>query len=371
MTDDPARRLKKAVANLQSGRLGDADVECAAVLEVQPGHADALEIRGLIAAQSGDYQAAARYFHQALGRAPQRSPVTLSNLAEALFRLNKPAEALLLLREAIAIAPTYAIAYGKLALALSALGRIDEALETCREGLVHAPEEPQLSGIAAGLLLTLQRPAEAVSYLYVALERAPQLEEHWIHLYRLLLIGFLPSERARQLLLKTLDHPIMRPAMIAPSIAKTLSLSPLIAELSALAARDALPRGPALAECLALLGVDALLLALMAVAPVPNPVLERLFTALRHALLLEVDTLDVKPAALAFCVALANQAFLTEYAWYATDGEETRADRLASDPMGPTLPHYGSPSSRATARYIPSTRRGRSRDARGPTPCIR
>ena len=254
-------------------------------------------------------------------------------MAEALIRLNKRSAALPLLREAIAVAPRDAVAYGKLARALGALGQVEEALQACHAGLANAPEQPELSGIAAGLLLALQRPAEAVPYLYVALERAPQIEEHWVHLYRLLLIGFLPSERARPWLIRALEHPLIRPALIAPSIAKTLSLNPLIAELSTLAASDALPRGPALAECLAWLGADALLLALMAVSPVPSPMLERLFTGLREALLDEVDRLELTPEALVFCVALANQAFLTDYAWYVRDTEQLRAEALASASM--------------------------------------
>jgi predicted Zn-dependent protease len=122
MADDLAERLKQAVVHLKRGRLAEADSQCAAILAARPNHSDALEVRGLIAAQTGEFASAAGYFRAALQLAGRRSPATYSNLAEALLRLGRPQEAITVLREAIALDPKNSIAAGKLAGLLAAVG---------------------------------------------------------------------------------------------------------------------------------------------------------------------------------------------------------------------------------------------------------
>lgn len=331
MADDLAGRLKQAVAQLKRGRLAEADSQCVAILAVRPNHADALEVRGLIAAQTGEFESAAGYFRAALQLAGRRSPATYSNLAEALLRLGRPQEAITVLREAIAVDPKYPIAAGKLAGLLAAVGDYNEALDTVRAGLAYSPADAELNGVAAGLLISLARPAEAVPHLYVALEEAPAIEIHWSHLYRLLLIGCLPADRAGDLLCKALAHPRIRPTMIARSIATSLATSPHITTLIPLMDRAGQPGENALAKTISELGRDRLLLSLMAVSPVPNGALERLFTLIRRELLAADDAHELISGALAFCVALANQAFLTDYAWQCSDDEERRVAQLLAD----------------------------------------
>lgn len=327
--DDLAGRLKQAVAHLKRGRLAEADAQCAAILAARPNHSGALEVRGLVAAQTGEFESAARCFRAALQLAGRRSPATCSNLAEALLRLGRPQEAITVLREAIAVDPKYPIAACKLAGLLAAVGDYQEALDAVRAGLAYSPTDAELNGVAAGLLISLARPAEAVPHLYIALEEAPEIEVHWSHLYRLLLIGCLPADRAGDLLCKALAHPRIRPTMIARSIAASLATSPPIATLIALMEQADQPGGNALTKTTDELGRNRLLLSLMTVSPVPNSALERLFTLIRRELLAADDAHIL--GALTFCVALANQAFLTDYAWQCSDDEERRVAQLLAD----------------------------------------
>lgn len=331
MADDLTARLKLAVAHLKSGRLAEADAQCAAILTARPNHSDALEVRGLIAAQAGEFESAAAYFRAALQRAGRRSPATYSNLGEALVRLGRPQDAIAVLREALAVDPKYSIAAGKLAGLLAAAGNHEEALTIVRAGLAYSPEHAELNGVAAGLLISLARPAEAVPHLYIALEEAPEIDIHWSHLYRLLLIGCLPAERAGDLLCKALEHPRIRPTMIARSIATSLATSAHIATLISLMNRAGEPGGKTSANTINGLGRDRLLLALMTISPVPNSALERLFTRIRRELLAANDGPELISGALTFCVALANQAFLTDYAWECSDDEQRRVAQLIAD----------------------------------------
>lgn len=329
MADDLAGRLKQAVAHLKRGRLAEADAQCAAILAAWPNHSGALEVRGLVAAQTGEFESAARCFRAALQLAGRRSPATYSNLAEALLRLGRPQEAITALREAIAVDPKYPIAACKLAGLLAAVGDYQEALDAVRAGLAYSPTDAELNGVAAGLLISLARPAEAVPHLYIALEKAPEIEVHWSHLYRLLLIGCLPADRAGDLLCKALAHPRIRPTMIARSIAASLATSPPIATLIALMEQADQPGGNALTKTTEQLERNRLLLSLMTVSPVPNSALERLFTLIRRELLAADDAHIL--GAMTFCVALANQAFLTDYAWQCSDDEERRVAQLLAD----------------------------------------
>lgn len=248
-------------------------------------------------------------------------------------RAGRSLEALTLLRQAVVAAPASAIAHYTLASVLSDLGRLDEALAACRSGLSRLPAEPNLHGLAADLLMRRQQPDDAAAHLMIALKHAPGHELQWQRLAHLLRMTALPASHARPLLVRALGHPAIQPHEIAGSVAATLCSEPYVAELAALTSGHELPRGTMLMDALARPGSDALLLALMMTAVVPNRPLERIFTGLRRALLLEQTSagLALSPEAMRFSVALAVQAFLTDYAWFVTPEEETRVERLVMD----------------------------------------
>jgi 2-polyprenyl-3-methyl-5-hydroxy-6-metoxy-1,4-benzoquinol methylase/Flp pilus assembly protein TadD len=331
--------LAQAIRLHRTGNLTEAEALCRAIIATRPDSADAWNLLGMIAAQRGDLDASASHLGRALALAPGNA-VILSNLAETLRRQRKALQAVPLLRQAVAIAPEFADAHLKLAVALIDSGRPDDALAACRAGLILHPENHHLNGLAAGLLIE-RRSAEAAPYLFTALERAPNVDRYWEQLGRFLsFVSLPPTDAIKGWLLRALSHPVIRPGDISASIANVLCADPAIAGLIELAERGDLPRGPLMADRLSRLGSDELLLTLMASAVIPSPRLERLFTGLRRALLLEVDARPFSPGGIEFCSGLAVQAFLTDYAWYVTDEEENAIETLASR-IDETIRHGG------------------------------
>lgn len=163
-----------------------------------------------------------------------------------------------------------------------------------------------------------------------ALETAPGNGLHWQRLGVLLAgtssLSLTPA--LRPWLLRALEHPNLYPPDIAGSIARMLCQDPLIAALSTQATQGCVPAGRVLGDTLARLADDALLSALMVTTAIPNALLERLFTALRRAVLLEQAEPEVLgEEALPLIAALAIQAFIVEYVWFVTDEE---ADAVAA-----------------------------------------
>jgi 2-polyprenyl-3-methyl-5-hydroxy-6-metoxy-1,4-benzoquinol methylase/Flp pilus assembly protein TadD len=329
VADRVNKLLKRAAELHRSGDLANADAVCRKILSKHPGHVDVLNLRGIIAGQTGRIDAAVDYFRQALAGAPNHGAV-MTNLAEALRLQGKVAEAVPLLRRATIIAPRYAAADYKLATALLNLGRPDEALTACEAGLRRYPDEANLNGLATDLLIQRQQPVQAMAYLFKALAQAPADDRNWQRLNRVLREVVLPPREGRRWLFEALAHPVIRPSEIAASVANTLCRDSAIAAL-ANRIEDGEPlQGEALGQQLASLSKDVLLLRLMATTTIPQRTLERVFTGLRRALLLEPELRKFGPDVLPFCAALATQSFMTDYAWYVTDEEEAQLDSLTS-----------------------------------------
>jgi len=105
----------------QAGRLPQAEQLCRQVLAEYPGHADALHMLGVIAAQKGLNGAAVDLIRQAIALIPT-SPGAHYNLAKALTGNNQLTEAIAAYRQTIALKPGYAEAHHNLSLLLLLLG---------------------------------------------------------------------------------------------------------------------------------------------------------------------------------------------------------------------------------------------------------
>jgi len=102
------QQLQQAIALHRTGQLAAARMLYEAILRHEPGHFDALHLLGVIAAQTGDTERAARLIGQAL-----------------------------------AVDPNNAAAYVNHGLALKELGRLDAALMSFRRAMAHDPRLPE------------------------------------------------------------------------------------------------------------------------------------------------------------------------------------------------------------------------------------
>ena len=165
--------LMEAVRQHQAGQLDAAAMGYARILGLDPNHADALHLSGLIAHQRGDNARAVDLINKAIKRSPRdaayrsnlgaallamdraaeaadafRRALALdpahadahNNLGNVMMREGRPADAEGCYRRALAARPGHAVAWNNLGGALRAQGRLDAAAEAYREALALAPE---------------------------------------------------------------------------------------------------------------------------------------------------------------------------------------------------------------------------------------
>ena len=95
-------RFEQAIGHHQAGRLAEAEAFYREILTREPGNANVLRLRGVLAHQSGDWSLAIELINQAIALAP-KSPEFYANLGEvhqAAGHLDQATEAY---RQAIAL----------------------------------------------------------------------------------------------------------------------------------------------------------------------------------------------------------------------------------------------------------------------------
>jgi tetratricopeptide (TPR) repeat protein len=152
--------FEAAVALHRSGDLAAAEAAYAEIVAADPGHWDAIQLLGVLAAQTRRIELAAERFAQAIALNPDH-PVLRHNLARIRIEQERYAEALALCDEAIARQADFAAAHESRVVALLKLERYAEAYAAGERLITLAP------GVLAGHLgqataaTQLCRPLEA------------------------------------------------------------------------------------------------------------------------------------------------------------------------------------------------------------------
>jgi protein O-GlcNAc transferase len=165
--------LQTAIEHHRAGRLGEAEAICRNLLAQNPNDADALNLLGVIASQTGHSDAAADFLNRAIQfqpdhalahnnlgallksqgridgaiesyrRAIQISPDRAEshyNLGNAVKLKNQFDEAVSSYLRAIQLWPDYAEAYNNLGLVFAEQGRLDDAITACRYAIQIKPD---------------------------------------------------------------------------------------------------------------------------------------------------------------------------------------------------------------------------------------
>ncbi|SFV04719.1 tetratricopeptide repeat protein [Pseudoduganella namucuonensis] len=187
--------MQAAVALHRQGRPEQAARQYAAILKLQPQHADALHYLGIARHQLGDHDEAIRLIGCALALAPgyvdarnnlgnvqkeagRYADAELSyrgviaarpdfaaahnNLGVVLREQDRHAEARDAYRQALAIDPDFAQGWVNLGNALKRLGEIDEALDAYRNALLREPDSPEACRNVAQAMVSKGRHADAL-----------------------------------------------------------------------------------------------------------------------------------------------------------------------------------------------------------------
>ncbi|MGL4460728.1 MAG: tetratricopeptide repeat-containing sulfotransferase family protein [Planctomycetia bacterium] len=161
MTIGVERSFADAVAAHQAGDLAAARTGFRRVLELDPGHVDAIHLYGVVELQSGRADQAVEW----IGRAAKKRPAEWSywsNLAEALRGAGRPADAVAAASQAVALKPDAPSAVQQLAASYLAAGEPESAAVQLTALLTAHPRHVAGLNTYSTVLKELNRPSEAV-----------------------------------------------------------------------------------------------------------------------------------------------------------------------------------------------------------------
>jgi tetratricopeptide (TPR) repeat protein len=119
--------IQKGMKLHQDGQLQEAAAIYRRVLQINPDHADANHLLGVLVSRLGSPLEAVDLISKAIGIAPKQ-PIYHNNLGNVLRDLGRSDAALASYGRALALKPDYAGAHYNLGKVLRELGRLDDAL---------------------------------------------------------------------------------------------------------------------------------------------------------------------------------------------------------------------------------------------------
>ena len=129
----------RALSLHRMGQLGQAREIFEQVLRIQPRHFDAMNMAGIVAAQTGDFGKAAELFGCAMQINPQNAEVC-NNRGNVLQQLKLYQDSLECYEKAIALKPDYAEAYGNRGVVQQEMGQLHAALNSLDTAIVLKPD---------------------------------------------------------------------------------------------------------------------------------------------------------------------------------------------------------------------------------------
>ena len=154
--------LRDAHSLHRAGRLDEARALCLSALQLQPRQLEALNLLGIIAAQTGDPARAVAFFGEVLQLDPQNLAAH-NNQGNALRALQQPAAAIASYDRAIAIKPDHAPSYCGRAKALQELRRYEEAIASYDRAIALQPGYAEAFCNRGRALFELQRYGAALA----------------------------------------------------------------------------------------------------------------------------------------------------------------------------------------------------------------
>ena len=212
---DAAQLFDRAIGFHRAGKFAEAENEYRKVLVVQPKHADALQMLGVVEHQTGRHEQAAEdikraislnsrvsgyhvnlgavyatlgkfdlaieSFRSAIALDP-RSPESHTNLGNVLRQVGNVYEAIDAHRKAIGLRPNYPDAYYNLATALHESGRIDDAISNYQQAIKLRPNHAAALNNLGNALRERGRFDQAAASYRQAVAFKPNFAEAWSNL---------------------------------------------------------------------------------------------------------------------------------------------------------------------------------------------
>lgn len=174
-TPRPAPSIEAGLALLQQGRLAEAATVYRQILDVQPDHADALHLLGLVAYHEGRYDAAVDLMTTALTH--HTSEIFYGNLGNAFAAQGKRAAAIECFRQAIALKSDYVHPHNNLGNLLREQGELAEAVRCFRTVIALQPDYAEGHNNLANALVDIGDLNAAIDAYRRAIALKPDLLE--------------------------------------------------------------------------------------------------------------------------------------------------------------------------------------------------
>lgn len=166
--------LSRAREHMQNGQPQDALAACRGVLQSDPGNAEALNLAGVAAFQTGLAEEALEMLQTAAAFAPDNAEI-LTNLGNVLGAAGRADEAAAAYADALRSNPRYAEAAFNQGLLRESLGDIEEALASYEQAIENAPIHSGARLGRASALKSLRRLDAARAAYEDILRREPRL----------------------------------------------------------------------------------------------------------------------------------------------------------------------------------------------------
>jgi tetratricopeptide (TPR) repeat protein len=168
-----AEAFAVAVEQHQAGRLNDAEQIYRQILAVDPRHADALHLLGVIGLQTGKPEVAVQYIGQAI-ELNAAEPTYFSNLGNAYKALGQLDKAVAAYLQALQLKPDLFEAYNNLGAVFQAQGNLEEALSAYHRALALNTNHAQVHSNIGTALHEQGKLDEAIGWYRRALEVNPR-----------------------------------------------------------------------------------------------------------------------------------------------------------------------------------------------------
>ncbi len=165
-----------AIQHHQAGRLEAAEQIYRQILAVEPNHADAWHLLGVMASQGGAHEVAVEYVRRAIGLKGNVAAFH-SNLGRVYRALRRIPEAVACYRRALELKPDSNEAHNSLGNALKDQGKLDEAIACYRRALKLKPDFAEAQISLGNALKDQGKLDEAVACYRQALELNPDFAE--------------------------------------------------------------------------------------------------------------------------------------------------------------------------------------------------
>jgi tetratricopeptide (TPR) repeat protein len=164
--------LAEAIRHHQTGRLQAAERIYRQILAVDPNHADALNLLGVIAQQNGNYQESIHLMERALLLNPSNAAFH-NNLGESYRLSRRISEALTCYQRALQLKSDYCDAWNNLGIVQVELGKVDDAIASFRHALALRPDNPQAHNNLGNVLRAEGKLQEALASYDEAIRLKP------------------------------------------------------------------------------------------------------------------------------------------------------------------------------------------------------